>query len=351
MKGVKFRNIDTIGVSVVIVCYNGKNRITSTLDYLAAQKGIHFPWEVILVDNNSNDNTGTIAWQHWKETGLDVPFTVIPEKRPGTMYARNTGIVSASFRYLLYVDDDNWLAENYLKTAYEAIRCDDAIAAVGGKGIMVFEEGFTPPVWVARYEKSYGCGPQGKKDGDTTYDQGWLYTAGAILDRVWLDRLYRAGFESALKGRDGRSLAPGEDTELTYALKIIGGRLFYTSELTFKHFMPRNRMTWEFLRKQYFAFGHSGFVLIPYRKHFGISPGNYSFHRLYTVLKGVLMNLMWAIHNGFSPGNLHTLYLLKNLGDIHAMLVKRYSARKATYVVKKLVSNVNFWVLLFLQIL
>lgn len=351
MKGVKLRNIDAIGVSVVIVCYNGKNRITRTLDHLVAQKNIDFPWEIILVDNNSNDNTGEIALKHWKENELDVPFTIILEKRPGTMYARHTGIVSARFRYLLYVDDDNWLAEDYLKTAYEAIRYNNSIAALGGKGIMVFEEGFIPPEWVSRYKKSYGCGPQGKMDGDTTDDQGWLYTAGAILDRVWLDRLYHAGFESALKGRDGRSLAPGEDTELTYALRIIGGRLFYTSELTFKHFMPRNRMTWEFLRKQYFAFGHSGFVLIPYRKHFGISPGNYSLRRLYMVLKGVLMNLIWAITHRFSPGNLHTLYLLKNLGDIHAMLVKRDSARKAAHVVKKLVSNVNFWVLLFLQIL
>lgn len=343
-----FENLANQGMSVVIVCYNGKDRIKSTLDHLAHQKGVDFSWEVILVDNNSNDNTATIASEYWQLKGLKVPFITHLEKRPGTMFARYTGIASANYRYLLFVDDDNWLSENYLKTAYESIRYDETIAAVGGRGILEFEKSFEPPAWVWKCEKSYGCGPQGKKDGDTTYDQGWLYTAGAILDRVWLDRLYRAGFESALKGRDGRSLAPGEDTELTYALKIIGGRLYYSSLLTFKHFMPRNRMTWEFLRKQYFAFGHSGFVLIPYRKHFGISPGNYSFHRLYSVLKGVLMNLMWAIHNRFSPGNLHTLYLLKNLGDIHAMLVKRYSARKATYVVKKLVSNVNLLVLLLL---
>jgi glycosyltransferase involved in cell wall biosynthesis len=333
-----FNNTDINGVSVVIVCYNGKNRIKPTLDHLALQKGIDFPWEVILVDNNSNDNTAGIASDHWKQKGLNVPFITILEKRPGTMYARYTGIASANYRYLLFVDDDNWLSENYIKTAYESIRHDETIAAVGGRGIMEFEKGFDPPAWVMKYEKSYGCGPQGKKDGDTTYDQGWLYTAGAILDRVWLDRLYSAGFESALKGRDGKSLAPGEDSELTYALKLIGGKLYYSSAMTFKHFMPESRMTWKHLKKQYYAFGHSGFVLIPYRNYFKSSLGNYSVVRLFITTKRVVTGFLFSISNGFSEGNPYTISLQKNLGDIHAIFVSIKSVKKAKRVIKKLTS-------------
>jgi glycosyltransferase involved in cell wall biosynthesis len=339
INGGVFRNINIVGVSVVIVCYNSKDRIKPTLDHLAAQEGIDFPWEVILVDNNSNDNTGVIAQECWKEIGLNVPFTVVLEKRPGTMYARYTGIVSANFRYLLFVDDDNWLAENYVRTAYETIRHDNTIAAVGGRGIMEFEKGFTPPDWVARYEKSYGCGPQGKKDGDTTNDQGWLYTAGAILDRVWLDRLYSAGFESALKGRDGKSLAPGEDSELTYALKIIGGKLYYCSEMTFKHFMPKNRMTWKYLKKQHFAFGTTTFVLWPYQALWSKHGKNYWMIRLLILSKTFLKNLVLVIRNKLSLGNPYTLRLFRILGEVKSIICKRYTFNKAKKVVRALLTN------------
>jgi glycosyltransferase involved in cell wall biosynthesis len=260
-------NIYQKGISVVICCFNSSRRIVPTIEHLCRQKDIDFAWEVILVDNNSTDGTAEIAMEAWSKNNGPCPFRIIQELNPGTMHARKKGIEMSNYRYLLYCDDDNWLHERYLKTAFSIISKDENISAVGGIGLLEFEKGFVPPPWIFDYIKSFG-GPQGKKDGDITFDKGCLYTAGAVLDRVWLNRLYSSGFESSLTGRDGKSLVAGEDTELTYALKLIGGKLHYSSQMHFKHFMPSGRMTWKYLKKLGQSSGYASFLISPYKMHF-----------------------------------------------------------------------------------
>jgi glycosyltransferase involved in cell wall biosynthesis len=264
----KFNNLNSQGVSVVIVTYNGSRRIMPTIKHLLEQKDIDFPWEVLIVDNNSSDNTASIATELWNSTKVPCELRIIKEERPGTMYARRKGIEEARYRYLLYCDDDNWFHDLYVKTAFDIISSNNEIAAVGGMGVMEYEEGFTPPSWIKNFEKNYGTTPQGKVDGDTTYSKGTLYTAGAIIDRVWLNKLYQMGFKSSLKGRDGKSLLAGEDTELCFALKLIGGKLYYSSKMHFKHFMPSERIQWEYLKKLWRSFGYSDFIISPYSDFF-----------------------------------------------------------------------------------
>lgn len=257
-------DLDKIGVSVVICVYNGASRIKTTLEHLFIQKEIDFDWEILIIDNNSTDNTIEVATAYWQTTQSGCAVRVIEEKQAGTMHARKSGILNAKYRYLLYCDDDNWLHESYVKSAFAQIISKPTIAAVGGRGILEFEKGFVKPGWIDRYASYFGSGAQGIIDGDTTENKGCLYTAGAILDRVWVDKLFTTGFESMLKGRDGTSLVAGEDTELTYALKTIGGKLFYCSQMHFKHFMPDKRMNWAYLVRLSNAIGFSNYLLRPY---------------------------------------------------------------------------------------
>ena len=177
------KNTDRVGISIVLCCYNSENRIVPTLQHLARQEGISFPWEVLLIDNNSKDNTGVVAVETWQLSSRPCELRIIKEPMAGTMYARQRGINESGFRYLLFCDDDNWLNPIYVKTAFEIIANDPDIAAVGGIGILEFEGDFNAPLWSQKFKKTFGAGPQGRADGDTTYGKGCLYTAGAILDR------------------------------------------------------------------------------------------------------------------------------------------------------------------------
>ena len=103
------------GISIVICCYNSESRIGKTLQVLSGLKTTGgYPWEVVLVDNNSTDNTGGVARKVWQQVSEPVPLIVLKENNPGLSFARKRGAREAHYAYLVYCDDDNWLAENYL---------------------------------------------------------------------------------------------------------------------------------------------------------------------------------------------------------------------------------------------
>lgn len=317
------------GVSVVIVTYNGSNRLLPTLTHLAKQKNIAFDFEIILVDNNSSDGTSEKAQQLWNE--LKSPFTlrIVSEKQPGTMYARKRGVNESRYRYMLYCDDDNWLNEEYVSTAYHIISQHNQIAAVGGKGIMEYELGFKVPDWMKEYEHNLGTGAQGKQDGDTTNDKGCLYTAGAIIDLKWLDKLYGMGFSSTLTGRDGKTLVAGEDTELMYALRIIGGKLYYSSKMTFKHYMPAARINWEYLKKLWYAFGISDLMLYPYANFFKKRENPTVLRLLLATFKQLLILRVKKSMNKSVVGDRNELLYIKKKGFLMSVLKNKHLYKKA----------------------
>jgi glycosyltransferase involved in cell wall biosynthesis len=249
------------GVSVVIVTLNGKQRLWQTLEHLASQKHIDFDWEVLLIDNNSSDGSAEFAQEFWNNEDRNCSLRVFQEKKSGTMYARNAGFEQAKYRYVLFCDDDNSLSSNYVKTAFDYICTNPRIAAVGGKGIPQFEAGIDIPDWVKPQLRFLGCGPQGDSTGDITQKKGCIYTAGAILDRLWIQKLYNSGFQPKLKGRDDSSLVAGEDTELTYALIATGGQLHYCEDMTFQHMIPAKRLTLDYFKRLYKAMGYSNFIV------------------------------------------------------------------------------------------
>ncbi len=329
---MKLSNLENHGVSVVIVTYNGANKIKPTLEHLANQKGINFEWEVILVDNNSTDNTGKYAEEIWKNCGEVCPLKVIKEKKPGTMYARKNGIINSSYRYMLFCDDDNWLAEHYVKTAYEQIHKKNDIAAVGGKGVMEFEDNFTIPEWIHRHAGKFGVGPQGKENEDVKS----LYTAGTIFDRVWLAKLYSAGFQSMLRGRDGKSLIAGEDTELTYGLNLIGGKLRYCQSMQFLHFMPSTRINWRYLLKLSKAMEQGAYLLKPYKN-------NYMHRNIlieYLVTSAFIVKYFAkSIVHGFSEGEDSVVHLHMFLGRFQVLKNSRKNHRKAEKIICELLAS------------
>ena len=327
--------IDKTGVSVVICVYNGADRIKATLQHLFIQKEINFDWEILIIDNNSTDNTVAVATAYGHATQLSCSLRVISEKKPGTMHARKCGILNAKYRYLLYCDDDNWLHDRYVKSAFAKISDDAKIAAVGGRGILEFEHGFVKPAWIDRYASYFGTGAQGIVDGDTTENKGCLYTAGAILDRVWLDKLFSSGFESMLKGRDGTSLVAGEDTELTYALKLIGGKLFYCSDMYFKHFMPDKRMNWGYLVRLSAAMGSSNYLLRPYVQG---AKRNYLWDYIITTLL-ILKYKTKALFGLFKDGDNNVIIYSTFSGQLKAIQSSGSTYIAVTGIVQKLRSN------------
>jgi glycosyltransferase involved in cell wall biosynthesis len=122
------------GISVIICCYNSASRLPVTLKHLSQQNvDLVIPWEVIVVDNNSSDNTANIALSYWNASKTNTPLRVIEEKMPGLSFARKKGIREAQYEYIIFCDDDNWLSDNYIQQAYNLMEQHHFAAAFGGQ--------------------------------------------------------------------------------------------------------------------------------------------------------------------------------------------------------------------------
>jgi glycosyltransferase involved in cell wall biosynthesis len=251
-----------LGISVLICSYNGGNFIKDTLGYLQKQTFTDpIDWEVILVDNASTDDLVQVARQSWKAS---VPLQILSEARPGVGYARQTGIRAARYSYVIFVDDDNHLAADYLQTAFDLMRAYPQAGAIGGLNDAVFEA--PPPAWYATYQANFAVGPQSPAEGEVTHENRVLWGAGLVLRKSAWEQLDAAGFKPMLPSRTGNQLLSGDDSELCYMLRLFGWKLYYFSSLRLGHVMPEERLRWSYLCRLKRALGATSLYLAMIRR-------------------------------------------------------------------------------------
>ena len=85
-----------LGVSIVICVYNGANRLPQTLMHIAKQRTGLVPWEVIVVDNCSSDNSSQVVGNVWPSK-LQHKMRILEESRLGKSYALIRGFQAAKY--------------------------------------------------------------------------------------------------------------------------------------------------------------------------------------------------------------------------------------------------------------
>ncbi|MFH0758625.1 MAG: glycosyltransferase [Bacteroidota bacterium] len=242
------------GISVIICCYNSAERIEEVLLCIQKQRDTeHFPWEVILVDNASGDRTSEVAEASWTLEG--VPLNIVFEYTPGLSAARVKGLRTSRFPVVVFVDDDNLIAEDYISRAYHIMTEHKDVGLAGGLGIPV-TNGDLPP-WFASYQDAYAVGPQAACEGYVPESRSYLHGAGLIMRKNVWDLIVSKGIVLMLSGRKGKSLSSGEDYEISLLFRMAGFRMWYDSKLEFKHILPEARLHWNYLRKLQYAFGRT----------------------------------------------------------------------------------------------
>lgn len=251
------------GVSIVLCTYNGKERLDATFQHLLDQK-LTIACELIFVDNASKDGTKNYADAWWQtHQHSNISYRSFEQPIPGKSYAQDLGYDKAQYEYLLVCDDDNWLCDTYVQTAYDLMEQHLDIGALGGWCEGEFES--DKPEWFDTYTKYYVVVKQGKKSGDITYKKGCLYGAGMVIRKSHWLQLKSLGFEHLLSCRKGDSLSSGGDTEYCYALRLLGYKIWYDERLYFKHFMTTGRLNFNYVSRLRKALVDSNFTLWPYR--------------------------------------------------------------------------------------
>jgi glycosyltransferase involved in cell wall biosynthesis len=252
------------GISVILPCFNSATRIEATLRSLACQRADgNFAWEIILVDNNSTDDTVATAMACWENSLRPAKLTIVSEQKQGLRFAREKGIAHSRFSILIFCDDDNWLSAGYLQIAWNLMAENPHVSIFGGNGSPV--AGVPVPSWFDEYQEAYAVGSQVRNIEDGRFLQ--VYGAGMVIRRSAIDDIEANDFGLMMAGRAGGKLSSSEDTELCLALTLMGHIISYSADLTFQHYLPASRLQLSYLRKIFTAFGTDQVIMDLYYSH------------------------------------------------------------------------------------
>jgi glycosyltransferase involved in cell wall biosynthesis len=236
--------------------------LARTLKFLGEQElESKIPWEVVVIDNASSDDTPRVAIRSWHSV-QGIPLKVVYESRMGLSYARDRGFIEAKYPIVSFVDDDNWVSPDWVQLVSEIMSQHLEIGACGGSSEPACE--IAAPTWFETYKENYAVGPQGETAGDVTESRGFLWGAGLTIRASAWQQLSNKQFAFLLTDRCGKSVGAGSDSELCYALRLAGWRLWYEPRLRLQHFIPAERLQWRYLRRLCRGFGASGVGLAPY---------------------------------------------------------------------------------------
>jgi glycosyltransferase involved in cell wall biosynthesis len=236
--------------SVAIPTFNRAGLLRQTL---AGMARLQFPaadHEILVIDNNSADDTAAVVAQF---ACAPSPPRHIRETRQGLDFARNRAIEEARGEILVLADDDILVEPDWLSRLIEPFLQDRAgrIGAVGGEVIPVFPDGL--PAWVAGWHGPLAFRPDA---GPIRPDQSPM-GANLALRRALFSEI--GPFATALDRMAG-SFFSGGDTEMIRRVRASGREIWFAPKAAVRHQMPASRTTFRYAARHAFDSARSRVV-------------------------------------------------------------------------------------------
>jgi glucosyl-dolichyl phosphate glucuronosyltransferase len=230
-------------VSIIIPTYNRDKYIGITIQSFLELNYSKDLYEIIIVDNNSNDNTKSVV-QKFIENNNGVKISYLFEARQGVHYARNSAARVANSELLYFTDDDMIADPELLNELVQLFLFDDKVGVATGKVLPKWED--TPPTWILRHCNNYLL---------SLLDPNYEFVIAAELP-------YLYSCHQAVR-RDVFFLAEGFNPEYTrnkymgdgetgLNIKIIqlGYKFGFNGKSLIYHMIPGSRFTQRYLNKR-----------------------------------------------------------------------------------------------------
>lgn len=239
--------------TILICTYNRAPLLGVTLDSLAGLRAAGLRWEVIVVDNNSNDDTRAVVER--RQPGYPVPLRYVFEPRQGKSMALNTGLSQAAGAVIAFTDDDIQVWPGWLEAAVRPLLTRPDIAYTGGPVHPMWE--VQPPRWVSTSGNLSGV--LAVLDyGDTEFlFEDRRKAALGVNMAVRMSLIERIGGFRPDLGRRGKSLLGQEQAEFFYRSRAAGAVGLYVPEMILQHHVPASRLTLSYFRRWWFWKGIS----------------------------------------------------------------------------------------------
>ena len=332
-----------LGISVIICCYNSIKRLPETLRHLALQEvSSDLPWEIVVIDNASTDNTAQLAQEEWnKYDSYHVGFQVTKQPLQGLVFAKEMGVNAANYEYLVFCDDDNWLSSNYISNAFKIMQSNGQIGVLGGHGVFEPEQ----PFWseIEQYKTLYATGSQ-----RWAVTEHWVYGAGSVYRKSLLLSLKSNGWQHITSGRVGNKLISGEDVELCFMCFLTGYQIVYDDRLLFKHFVPLKRQNINYILNLHFGLSYTNVLLNSYfailnkeKNSIEKITGGWLRAITKTIIKQYISFLYKIIKTGTSVSIEEKIQLKSNLGTFSSLFKNRKKIIAHHLLIKKILLKVE----------
>lgn len=232
-------------ISVVVCTYNREDLITGCLDSLADQTADSSSFEVLVIDNNSTDNTNHLVRNYSRLSNL----RLISEPMQGLSHARNRGLQEAEGDYVAYLDDDARAESHYIQNILKLLgQFSDTVDCYGGP-ILPFYTTEKPAWFKDEYETMHLHKTTGfQKFGKTFSGSNMIWRKSLLVEL--------GGFNPEF-GMSGEKMILGEETHLFNKLwSTQKPRLYYSSDLLVYHWVPPEKMTVRYRLKRAYASGN-----------------------------------------------------------------------------------------------
>lgn len=240
-------------ITIVICTYNRAGYLNDTLRDVAAQTADLSHFELIVINNNSDDHTDEIC-DRFRQTNPDIKFNTIYESRQGLSYARNRAITEATTPTLLFIDDDVKIPVDFLEKAVTYSNTRPNTLCAGGRIHVSFDEEEKEPNWIpSELMPMFGLHDLG--DEDQMYPASNFPRGGNMMIRKSVFNAF--GMFDTTLGRTGNTLLGSEEKAFFERLRKNGVQMRYWADMALTHRIGSHRLTRSYLEKQSIGIGRS----------------------------------------------------------------------------------------------
>lgn len=239
-------------ISVIICTYNRQKYIYNCLKSLADNNLDKSQYEIVLINNNSTDETISEC-NRFIENYPDVTFRLVTETNQGLSFARNRGISEAKGNILVYVDDDATVNTEYLKTVAEFFANNPDAMGAGGAIYPIYET--EEPRWMSKYTKALITAHKDEGKKIIRFAGGKFPSGGNAAYRKEVFDM--VGVFNTELGRKGTSLISGEEKAIFDKMRSLDMPVYYLPNMILYHIIPASKLTKDYFDNLTLSIGKS----------------------------------------------------------------------------------------------
>lgn len=272
--------------SLIIPTFNRWQQLAQTLTKLETLKYPRRDFEVIVVDNNSTDQTKTVINRFQKKRTLTVYYAF--ESRQGRTFASMRGLQRAQYDRIVFIDDDIEVNPLLLQQYRHYYQKNPRAAVIGGRIIAQLPDTASANSLLVQYVQhqcpwvlgAVDFGPRPKK---LKYPQA-LFIGNLSLRLSAFSSPQEVLNPFLGRAWDGQYLY-GEDVELCLRLHLQHQEILYVPELVVENQVEQHRLSWQYIYQRHLVAGIERYIIEQELRDFLITPQRFSVGNLF---KGVL---------------------------------------------------------------